>query len=142
MPYGTARTLQSCMWEDGRPRSLNDVARDHLDTAISRTENPAALRRLYHDRARIAAAAGQDPAAFLRESARAELLDWRQSFTGVVAVALTARPGACAACLAVSGRQLRLEDALAESLVPIVGCTTRMFEACSHPWCRCFYSRC
>jgi hypothetical protein len=140
VPHQTSLMFRSCMWEDSRPRSLNDVARETLDAVISRTDDHAARRRLYYDRARVTAAEGHDPAVSLRESARSMLLEWRGLFPAEATVAISVRPGACATCRALGGRQLRLEDALAENLIPVVGCTTRTFAVCRHPWCRCFYS--
>ena len=140
-PYRSALVLPSMMWEDGRGHSLNDIARETLDVVIARTDSCAALRRLYYDRARIAAAEGRDPAAFLRESARAALLEWKRVLPRDATVVVSPRPGACDVCRAVGGRRLRLDAALAENVVPIAGCTMLRFEACRHPWCRCFYSR-
>ena len=124
----------------GRPCSLNDFAREALDERILSRHPRPSRARLFYDRARVAAADGHDPASLLRESWRVTLFDWWRFLPRDAIVVVSTPLGACAACRALEGRRLRLDDALVENVVPVAGCTTRRFEACRRPWCRCFYS--
>jgi len=128
----------------GRSPSAGDVAWRVVQHRIRASRQYSELKAYHWSAVSFLAAEGRDWLAELREAHRADLLGWKQNAnhglldSASARVVVIATPNCCETCRKVASKKYRLDEALRDNPLPVIGCSTEQ-KGLPRGWCRCCY---
>ncbi len=121
----------------GEKASDRDVIWSLFNTAVTKTHELGMLKFLYYTMALFVDEEGRDATYLLKESARTELLMYREGGRDRIRIS-TARERSCDSCRNLEGQTVAIEQAFDSMPIPNKDCA---FHLSSAEWafCRCTY---